>query len=468
MPAPPWGQTMPFMPQDSPRPPSRSLRQRFIGTAGWALAGHFMTQVLRFGSNLILTRLLAPEMFGVMSVAYMVFTGIAMLSDIGLGAIATQSRRGNEPRFLNVLWVVQVGRGVLMTLAALALGGLLSLDVVHALLPAASVYADPRVPLLIAAMSLIGIMDGFQSTRIYWARRNLSIRTLTKMELVCQVATTAFILTWAAITPTIWALAFGWIFGEALRTVLSHLVLPGPANRFEWDRAAFSEVIHFGKWVLISSPLSFLLTSGDRLLLGAFLGAGDMGLYSIAMLLVTALQTAILKVLGVAVQPALSEVVRDKPDELKKTIYRIRGPLGMACLIPAGALFMLGDTVISLLYDKRYAGAGWMLSAVALTLAVTQLNVFDQCLIALGRMKRLTALNAVRLVALYVLVPLGYALFGTKGALAAVPAAALVNAAILLGLQHHMGLLDIRRELAALPLFGIGVLAGWALRAIVA
>ena len=446
----------------------RSLKQRFVGSAGWALAGHFMAQVLRFGSNLILTRLLAPEMFGVMSVAYTVFTGIAMISDVGLGAIASQSRRGDEPRFLNVLWVVQVVRGVLMTLIGLVLAWALSLDAVHAWLPAQSVYADSRVPLLIAAMSLCGILDGFQSTRIFWARRNLSISSLTKMELACQVATTTFILVWAWVSPSIWALAVGWLFGEALRGVLSHIVLPGPANRFEWERAAFLEIMHFGKWVLISSPLSFLLTSGDRLLLGAFLGAQAMGLYSIAVLLVVALQSAILKVVGVAVQPALSEVVRDKPHELKKTVYRIRGPLGMACLIPAGALFVLGDTVIGLLYDKRYAGAGWMLSAVALTLAVTQLNVFDQCLIALGRMKRLSALNAVRLVALYAFVPLGYALFGARGAVAAIPAAALVNAGILLALQHHMGLLDVRRELAALPLFGVGMLAGWLIRLVVA
>lgn len=452
------------MSANGPEPMKRSLKQRFIGSAGWALAGHFMAQVLRFGSNLILTRLLAPEMFGVMSVAYMVFTGIAMLSDIGLSAVASQSSRGDEPKFLNVLWVVQVVRGVVMTLVGLVLGGALSLHAVRAMLPAASVYADPRVPLLIAAMSLTGLADGFQSTRIYWARRNLSIGMLTKLELGCQVATTALILTWASLAPSIWALAFGWLFGESLRAALSHVVLPGPANRFEWESAAFKEIMHFGKWALISSPLSFMLTSGDRLLLGVFLDAHSMGLYSIASLLVTALQSAIMKIVGTAVQPALSEVLREKPDALKKTIYRVRGPLGMACLIPAGALFVLGDAVIGLLYDKRYEGAGWMLSAVALTLAATQFTVFDQSLIALGRMRRLSALNAVRLIALYSFVPLGYALFGTRGAVAAIPAAALVNTGILLIAQGHMGLLDIRRELAALPLFGVGMLAGWVLR----
>ena len=127
----------------------------------------------------------------------------------------------------------------------------------------------------------------------------------------------------------------------------------------------------------------------------------------------------------------------------------------------AGALLVLGDDFIAWFYDRRYAGAGWMLSALAVTLAVTSLNTFDQCLIAMRRMKRLSVLNAVRLVLLYSFVPIGHALFGARGAIAAIAAAALSNALVLLVVQRRMGLLDARRELTTLPLFAAGMLAGW-------
>lgn len=441
-----------------------TLKRRFVGAAGWALGGFLGAQLLRLASNLILTRWLAPEAYGVMSVGYMVFFGLSMFSDLGLGAVATQSRRGNEPAFLNALWVMQIVRGAATSLFALALAGALTLGVVRAWLPAGSAYADPRVPLLIACMSVVGIIDGLQSTRLLWARRNLLVGSTTRLELICQAATTAFVLAWGMVQPSVWALAGGWIFAAVLRAVLSHTMVPGPANRLQWDRQAFAEVMRIAGWVLISSPLSFLLGSGDRLLLGAYLDAEAMGLYSIAMLLVAALQGAIGRLLGGAVQAALCEVVRDRPEDLKATLYRIRAPLDIAALSIAGALFMLGDKVIGLLYDPRYAGAGWMLSVAALTLATLPLGVMDQCLIAQGRMKRLGALNAARVAVLFAAVPIGHALFGVRGAVVGVATAALATGVLVLIAQRSLGLLDLRRELRTLPSLIAGLVAGLVLR----
>jgi hypothetical protein len=105
-----------------------------------------------------------------------------------------------------------------------------------------------------------------------------------------------------------------------------------------------------------------------------------------------------------------------------------------------------------------------MLATLAVTLAVTPLGAFDQCLIAMRRIKRLSALNAARLLVLYALVPLGHALFGERGAIAGVAAAALLNAVVVLAVQRHLGLLDARRDLAALPMFGAGLLLGIVVR----
>ena len=435
-----------------------------MGAARWTLLGHFAAQLLRFGSNLILTRLLAPDLFGVMSVGYMAFTGLAMVSDLGLGAVVARSPRGDEPRFLNVVWVAQIGRGVLMTVGALGLSAALWLGAGRALFSDHSVYADPRLPGLLAMVSLYGVIEGLESTKSLWVRRNLSLAALTKIDLLAQAGTTAFILIWAAVDPSIWALGMGWVFGVFLRTTLTHWKLPGPSNRLEWESAAFREIMAFGRWALISSPISFLLVNGDRLLLGALLSADQMGFYAIALLLITAIQSVILKLTGQSVQPALSEVVRDQPGELKRTLYRIRFPLDVMCAAPAGILFVLGDAVIALLYDNRYQPAGWMLSVLAPTLALIQLNVFDQALIALGRIRMLSALNFCRLFALYALIPAFYLLWGTPGAIIAVTTSAIVNCALQLFLQGKLGLLDLRSELRIVPLFAAGAAVGWLLR----
>lgn len=431
--------------------------------AGWTVLGHAVSQVIRLGSNVVLTRLLAPESYGVMAVGYVVMTGLVMFSDIGLSAGAIRSKRGNDPHYLNVSWVVQILRGVLITVVGILLSIALWQAGRAGWLPPNSVYADPHVPGMIAIVALFGIAQGFESTKSWLARRNLSLGTVIKIELACQAASTIFIISWALISPTVWALAGGYVFSAVMKTVLTHIFLPGPPNKPQWDWQVFSEVFHFGKWIFLSSAISFLMTSGDRLILGALLDSRAMGFYSIALLLVGAVQTVVNRVVGYTVLPALGEVARERPGELRAMIYRIRRPLDIVCLLSAGALLMLGGPIVDLLYDPRYLPAGWMLSLLGLTLLATRLDVFDQCLIALGQVKRLSMLNAFRLVLLYTLIPTGFHLYGMDGAIAAVVINSMLSSLMVLTVQGRLGLLDVRRELLAVPLFGAGVAAGWLL-----
>lgn len=442
----------------------RSLKKRFVGATKWTLVGHVLSQLLRFASSLILTRLLAPDLYGVMAVGYMVITGFVMLSDIGLAAGVIQSKRGDDPVYLNVTWIVAIIRGAVIMLAALALAGALALGMGDGRLPAHSVYSDPRIPTLLAVMSIYSLVAGFESTRALYARRHLFLGQLTKIDLACQLASTVCILAWAWISPTLWALAFGWIVGGVLKTVLTHVAMPGPPNRFEWDRTAFQEVFHFGKWIFVSSTLTYFLQMGDRLLLAAFVDAETMGQYSIAILLMGALQTAVLKISSHAVMPALSEVARERPEEMKSTLYKLRLPMDLVCLVAAGALVYLGDPIVRTLYDARYAPAGWMLGILGLSLVAARLDVFERCLVAMGRVRLLSVLNVARLGALYSLIPIGYHTAGMRGAIAGVAASFAANAVLILALQAYLGLIDVRRELLAIPMFGAGLGSGWLVR----
>ena len=57
-----------------------NLKQRAINASIWTLGGHAAGQAMRLGTNLIMTRLLVPEMFGVMSIVTVVIVGLACKS----------------------------------------------------------------------------------------------------------------------------------------------------------------------------------------------------------------------------------------------------------------------------------------------------------------------------------------------------------------------------------------------------
>ena len=96
-----------------------SLRQRILRAGTWTFVGYGVSQAIRLGGNLVMTRLLVPEMFGVMAIASIVLAMLMMLSDIGLTHNIVQSRRGEDPVFLNTAWAVQIIRGGLLWAAAL-------------------------------------------------------------------------------------------------------------------------------------------------------------------------------------------------------------------------------------------------------------------------------------------------------------------------------------------------------------
>jgi O-antigen/teichoic acid export membrane protein len=437
-----------------------TLRQRVVRAGGWNLAGYGLGQVIRFASNLVMTRLLVPDMFGVMAVAQVFMIGVAMFSDLGLVKNVIQSRRGDEPLFLNTVWVVQILRGALLWALALLFGLSLHLAGSAGWLPASTAYADPRLPAVILVLSFNVLIAGFESTKVSVAKRHLSFAAITKIELASQVVAFAGMLLWASVDRSIWALVAGGIVSSIVRVVLSFGALPGPANQWQWEGPAFREVLRFGKWTFVSSIVGFLATSGDRLLLGGLVSSLELGVYAIAFLILSAGQNALMRLLGQVAFPALSEVARLSPERLREIYYRLRLAVDCIALSASGFIFVAGSRIVGILFDARYAGAGPILEVLALILVSARYEVAHQCYFALGRPKLATIVALTYAGTLYLTVPVAFHLFGLLGAVWAIALAFAPSVPVDLWLTFKLGLLDARKELLTLPIFLLGAGAG--------
>ena len=86
----------------------------------WTVAGFGLIQVIRLATSVVLTRLLAPELFGIMVVVNSLRTGIELLTDFGIGQNIIYNRDAENPEFYNTAWTIQSIRGVLLWLIACA------------------------------------------------------------------------------------------------------------------------------------------------------------------------------------------------------------------------------------------------------------------------------------------------------------------------------------------------------------
>ncbi len=439
---------------------SVSLKSRILRAGSWSVAGHLFGQVLRIGSSLIMTRLLAPEMFGVMAMAIVVQVVISLLSDIGLRQAIVQSPRGDSPALLNTAWTIQVLRGGLIWAVCLLVA--VSLWAARALgwLTGTSAYAATDLPMAIAAFSFSAVIMGFQSTRAVTSSRDLDLKRLTLIELVAQVTGLFVMVMLGWITRSIWAMVAGMLIGSMITVVSSHTLLPGAPNRFEWHAESVRELVGYGRWVLLSSLLYVLAANGDRLLLGGWVSASTLGLYSLAIGVAAMVDGMGSRLFGAVAMPALSEVRRNTPDRFRALYYRMRLPFDIAFIGSAGLLFATGSLIVDLLYDQRYGEAGSMLQVLSFSLIFARFGLSGSAFLALGQPKALTWIHVVRLISMFVLVPLLYSLFGFQGALYAIAFHVAPTLPLLYWLNSKHKLNDFKFELFVLLAWPGGYLVG--------
>ncbi len=433
-----------------------SVRHLVIRSSAWVFGGQVGGQVLRLVSNLIMTRLLVPDMFGVMAVANTLIVGLQLCSYLGIYHNIIQSSRGDERVFLDTAWVLQILRGSLIWLTALSLSGILYFANLAGLVPVGSAYADSSLPSIIAALSFTALISGFDSTKLASAARHMAVGKLTVIDLGVQVLSLLTMITFALVKQSIWALVIGTLVGALARMLISHALLPGTNNQFAWESRAFKELFGFGKWILLTTIMGYFVRSSDKLILAGLISSQLLGIYTIAIFITNAFQEIMSKWASAVAYPVLSKVHRERPAELIKVYYRFRLPFDALTLFLCGFLFNAGYIIVEVLYDSRYERAGHMIGILAIWLIGSSTILAEQCYLAMGKSKLSVPMNVIQLIAMFGLLIPAYRFFGMDGALYVIALAILFTLPLTWFFMKRLGLLDWKRELIALPALLVG------------
>src|SRR6056297_248650 len=346
-------------------------------SAIWSLAEFGGSQTLRLASNLILTRLLFPEAFGLMALVMVVTVGLSLLSDTGVRPSIIQNARGDDLGFLNTAWTIQVIRGMLLWLMTLALAR-----------PVAALYDEPLLAQILPVAGLTLLITGMQPTSVYTVNRHLALGRFTRITLSTQVVALTIMALLAWQLQSVWALVIGSVIASALKIAAYHIFLPGLKNRFRLEWEAFWQIFHFGKWIFLSTIAAFIINHGDRAILGLYVSLETLGLYSIGFFL-----ASVPKVLYSMLQDrVIFPLYRMKPpaesDANRAALFRARRVITLGMLAGAIMLGFIGPPLIAILYDPRYAPAGAMITLYSISLVpLVSLNTVGTALMGVGNPK---------------------------------------------------------------------------------
>lgn len=437
-----------------------TLRQRALRAGAWTIASYSVEITTKFFSSLIMTRLLFPDAFGLIAAAMALIVGLQLLSDLGVRALVIQSPRGENVDFLRSAWAFQCSRGVLLWFILAAVCTMLSLPSVNSALPSATVFAHPSFPAVTTALGLTIVLSGIESTTLALNIRHLNFRQIVFLDLTARIVPLPIMITWAFLSPSVWSIVVGTLFGGLLRTTLSHIIIPGPSMRFTWRREHIKEIIAFGKWINLSSLATFFGSQSNVIILGLLLSAPTLGIYSIAKTLSDAVEGFLERLNSTMTLPILGQVLRDNPDNLKDRYYRFRYPIELVAAGAAGFLFAAGTFVVNALYDSRYSEAGLMLQILSFGLLIYPLQLIRSAFTAVGKANVVAWISILQAVSLVTGLSLGYYTHGSLGAIAGIAVSRVVPSLAILVLAYRSGWISPWKELRWMPVCAIGYMVG--------
>ncbi len=430
----------------------RSLGARAGTAAIWSFAGFGASQSIRLASNLILTRLLFPEAFGLMAIAGVLMQGLMLFSDIGIGPSIIQNEKGEDRRFLETAFTMQVLRGVVLTLLSTLLAW-----------PFARFYDEPRLFAIVVVVGASSLVQGFNSTKVFTVGRRLDLKRLTLLELASQILGAAAMIAWALVSPTYWALAAGGLVTPLAKMVLGHVAIPGLRDGFGWHPPSARALASFGRWIFVSTVMTFFAGQSDRLIFAKLVPLELLGVYSTAAMLAMMPPTLFGVIERRVVFPVYSTVHREgRP--LAPAFLRLRGAFLAGGGVLCAALIACGPALIELLYDDRYREAGWMVQALTLG---TWLNLLEMTYgaahLATGRAQWVAAASFAKVAGIVAGVVIGHRLAGFVGAVLGFSLSEAARYAVLAVGGRRMGLPGLGQDLLYTGWIGATALAGhWA------
>jgi O-antigen/teichoic acid export membrane protein len=440
-----------------PKPVLASLRIRALRGSAWTIGDYVVGRGLSLASNVLLSWMLMPlDAFGLMATVSVFLMGLQMFSDIGIGPNIIFSKRGDRPEFLNTAWTIQVVRGVALFIASCLIAW-----------PVALLYEEPRLIYLLPICGFLSVIHGFISTSLVTLNRQMRLGVMTMLDIIGQVLQILTMIAWAYwVSLDVWSLVVGSYVGSIFRVIYSHKLVSEHRVRFGWNREDARSMFHFGRWIFLSTVLTFLASQLDRLMFAKMLGMTMAGIYNIAVQFAIVPQHLIKKIGSVVAFPVLAEIVRDRPEQMPWQFRRVRYPIVLVSLGIVITLVVLAKPIINLLYPNGgYERAGPMLRILAVGAMGGMLNsTYGSALLAMGKTFHIMALLASQIVILVVATSIGYHRAGDIGFIWGVALVEWLNYPFTAAVMSRFGLWQPRIDVPAMVVCALAVvLAFWVL-----
>lgn len=324
-------------------PNEQHVTTRTLGGFAWSFLGAGGQALVNAIVVVILARLLTPAEYGVVGAALIVVNFVQVFTQLGVGPALVQlhdiqSRHIHVGFLLSSITGMSFGIGV----AVLAV-------------PIAEFFSMPALVPVLRVMALVFPIAGIGAVGRSLLQRDMRFKDLAKVDIISfAIGYGATGVTLAALGLGVWALV-GANLGQTLLSTALLVYTRRDAIGFAFSRAESSTLLNYGVGHSLARIANYLANQADNLVVGRFLGADALGMYTRAYQLMMTPTNLVGTVLDRVMFPAMASVQNEK-DRLARGFFLAFSGVTMVTMPMATALLVTAPELVEVLLGPNWAG----------------------------------------------------------------------------------------------------------------
>lgn len=362
---------------------SRNLTRATLRGTFWSYASFYSGKLMVFVSTVVLARLLSQEDFGVAGYALVVISFLQVMNDLGTGQAIIYHR--DDPDAPNTGFWLGLGMGIIMFIMTWAIAPLAGLF-----------FHDQRAIPVTRAIGVVFPIVAVGNTHDVLLRRDLSFGRKFVPDFVTAFTKGLTSIGLAFTGVGAWSLIGGQVLGKLAGAFTLWRVYPWrPQLRFNPRMAR--ALLSFGVNIMVVNALGALIANADYLLVGRYMGAAALGVYTLAFRLPDLLVMQFCYIIGRVIYPVYT-TLRTDLDALRKGFLNTARYVSLITMPLGLGMALVARPLVLTFFTERWTDAIAPMRAIAiyaLTLSLAY-NVGDVYK-AQGRPQILTYISLGRL-----------------------------------------------------------------------
>ncbi|NAW51327.1 oligosaccharide flippase family protein [Elizabethkingia argentiflava] len=316
------------------------LKKQAVRSTLWAVADQFSSQIVAFGVNLMLARLLLPEDFGTIALFNVVMSVSSVLINGGLASSLIRTPQLDNRDLSTVFWFNVIMSSIIY-------------GVIFMLTPLiADFYHKPILENLIRVYAVILIIDSFVTVQSVRFEKELNFRTtfLIKMPSILMGGISGILFAWLGFG--VWSLVYSALIKNVVST-LQYWFYSKWRPSFIFDKLKFKKHFGFGIRMTLSSLLNVVSDNLYPIIIGKKFSSTELGYYDRADALKQFPINNISSILNRVSFPLFAKISHD--DQRLKSSYQEILRLAIFGIAPlAGIMILEAKPLIRFLFTEKW------------------------------------------------------------------------------------------------------------------